>query len=115
MYKTLLTLLFGFGFCLPVIAQKKNNNKTRPDTVAYYMQSETSMANDETDAKFLRLIIKADSGLYNIEDFYMDAKPKLITRSYIDSADFSAGTHGLRTDFYPNGNKKVKQDLLGEY
>lgn len=105
MKKTLLTILFGFIVYLPSIAQ--TISVAKHDTTAYYMRDDYFMATSEADAKSLRLIIKADSGLFRIEDYYMDATPKMLAYSFSDKMNFETGTQGKRIDYYPNGKKRI--------
>lgn len=105
MKKTLLTILFGFIVYLPSIAQ--TISVTKHDTTAYYMRNDFAMASGEADAKSLRLIIKVDSGLFRIEDYYMDATPKMLAYSFLDRMNFEGGTQGKRIDYYPNGKEKI--------
>jgi TonB family protein len=107
MSKTLLAILLTFAFSTPSIAQKKEKKeRAKPDSAAYYMRNDHDLAYSESDARFLRLIIRADSGMFNIQDYYMDAKPRLVARSYNDDVDFRTGTQGLCTQYFANGNKK---------
>ncbi len=117
MRKALLALLLGFIFCLPSIAQTKKIIKH--DSTAYYMRNDYDLANSESDAKSLRLIIKAKNGLFRIEDYYLDAKPKLLAESTINGIHFESGTEGERIDYYPTGNIKTitqydKGQLIGD-
>lgn len=108
MNKPILLLLFLFS-CIVANAQNipLSNSKVQHDTTAYYMQNDRDMAYSETDAKFLRLIIKADSGLFRVEDYYMDASPKLIAYSYSDKMNFEPFAQGKRIDYYTGGKMKM--------
>jgi TonB family protein len=69
----------------------KNDNETTPN---------------QQDARFLRLITKADSGMYSIQDYYMDSTPKLVARSAINEVFFVPGAQGVCYEYYSNGKRK---------
>lgn len=105
--KKILLLMFITASAITIApAQKKNKNNTQRDSAAYYMHDENMLANSEKDATFLRLIIKKDSGMFEIQDYWMDAKPRLLARSLSGEMLFESGAHGAYTEYYPNGNKK---------
>jgi antitoxin component YwqK of YwqJK toxin-antitoxin module len=108
MNKPILLLLFLFS---SIVANAQNiplsNSKVQHDTTAYYMRNDFVMATSEADAKSLRLIIKDKGGLFRIEDYYMDATPKMLAYSFSDKMNFEPGTQGKRIDYYPNGKKRI--------
>lgn len=101
MTKPFLTLLFGLFISSSVIAQIKH------DSVAYYMLNKYDMAHGPNDAQFLRLIIKKDSGMFEIQDYYPDGKPRLLARSLSDDMNFESGAQGMYTEYFKTGNKMV--------
>ncbi|OOQ61819.1 energy transducer TonB [Mucilaginibacter pedocola] len=79
------------------------------------MANSYDMANDEGSAKFLRLIIKADSGMFVVQDYYLDGTLKLLARSINQEMNFESSAHGICMDYYPNGKKKeVKHFYKGK-
>ncbi|MFD0793703.1 TonB family protein [Mucilaginibacter litoreus] len=93
--------------CVKSYAQEADDTAwLKHDTVAYYMADDSVMAYSEADAKFLRLIIKGDTGLYRIEEYYLDAKPKLLATSYTRDLNYQSGMQGPCTEFFPTGIKK---------
>ncbi|TSD66577.1 TonB family protein [Inquilinus sp. KBS0705] len=113
MIRILPLLILGMLFCGEVDAQKgvmidKKAHK-QPDSVAYYMKRRDALAFDQNDAEFLRLIIKADGGMFNVEDYYMDGKLKLTARTATNDYWFWPDAEGIMTEYYPNGNKKLEK------
>ena len=102
MNKFLLLIVIVFATTLKAFSQ----NKPQPDSVAYLMKSDEETTDKQADARFLRLIIKTDSGMYHVQDYYMDSKPKLIAKSTINDAFFVPGAQGICYEFFSNGNRK---------
>src|SRR6478735_6443257 len=116
MHKTLLyTILYLTVFSV----SQAQDKKAKHDTTAYYMRNDYEMAYNEADAKSLRLIIKEKGGLYRIEDYYLDAKPKMIAKSTVNNLNFEPGTQGERIYYYPSVNvmsitQYEKGQLIGD-
>ncbi|MDB5001014.1 MAG: hypothetical protein JWR76_2091 [Mucilaginibacter sp.] len=111
MRKILLFLISNFFLSGLVVAQA-SKDVVKHDSVAYYMRNSFDMASSEADAKFLRLIIKSDLSLFIIQDYYLDAKPKLLTKSFSGEMNFERGTQGPYIEFYPNGNKRYERNYI---
>jgi TonB family protein len=117
MIKLLLITILGFIIYNSAAAQL--NTRKQSDSVAYYMRDDYAMANSQSNARFLRLIIKADSGLYEIQDYFPDGKPRLLAKSYQGRMVFQMGRQGLYTEYFTNGNIRYKRHynkgkLVGE-
>ncbi|RYU92520.1 TonB family protein [Mucilaginibacter terrigena] len=99
-----LTILWALSST--AIAQS-NSRKTekRPDSVGYYMLDETTMASEQ-DAKFVRLLIKTDSNMFRVNDYYMDGTLKLTAKTTVDSLNFFPGARSICYEYYPNGKRK---------
>jgi TonB family protein len=104
MYKISITLLCLLTAGIAV-AQKKQD-LSKHDTVAYYMLTDKQMAYGEKDAEFLRLIIKVDSGMFNIQDYYMDANPRLVAYSSVGDLNYDKGLNGPYLEYNKNGKRK---------
>lgn len=105
--KRFLLFIFIISAALsPALAQKKNKKTIQHDSTAYYMRDENSMANNEQDARFLRLIIKKDSVRFEIQDYWMDGKLRLVATSLSNAMLFEPDAHGAYIAYYPNGNKR---------
>ncbi|OJW18318.1 MULTISPECIES: energy transducer TonB [unclassified Mucilaginibacter] len=98
-----------FLFLLNAAAFAQHNTlpqKVRPDSLGYYMLNDSSMAYSEADAKFLRLMIKADSGMYRVNDYYMSGNLRLATLTSLDNMNFRPGINGMYYEYYDNGKRK---------
>jgi len=106
MKKQLLTIVF-ISLTGLVLAQKKSiENKPRPDTIGYYMRNDHVVAYNETDAQFIRFMIKADSGMFKVRDYYRNGSIRLVAKTAIDSANFEHGAQGICYEYYNNGKRK---------
>ncbi|TFF39581.1 energy transducer TonB [Mucilaginibacter psychrotolerans] len=115
MIKTLPILLFSCLLSLAAIAQKSKKDAVRHDSTAYYMRNQYDMALNQATAEFLRLIIKVDSGMYEIQDYYPDGTLRLLAKSYSGERNFEPGANGVYTEYYKSGRKKlVKQYIKGK-
>jgi TonB family protein len=113
MNKFLLIVLLSFLTTATTFSQSKRK-VTKHDSVAYYMANQYQMAYSQDGAQFLRLIIKADSGMYEIQDYYPDGTPRLLAKSYSGEMNFEQGAQGVYTEYYKNGHKKnVKRYAKG--
>lgn len=111
MRKILLFLISNFFLSGLVVAQA-SKDVVKHDSVAYYMRNSFDMASSEADAKFLRLIIKSDLSLFIIQDYYLDAKPKLLTKSFSGEMNFESGTQVLTSSFIQTAIKNMKEITL---
>nr|WP_067063559.1 energy transducer TonB [Mucilaginibacter sp. L294] len=106
MKKQLLVIVF-ISLTNLVLAQKKNTeNKPRPDTIGYYMRNDHVVAYNEPDAQFIRFIIKADSGMFKVRDYYRNGHIRLVAKTAVDSANFERGTQGICYEYYNTGKRK---------
>jgi TonB family protein len=106
MYRIYIMTLLLFITCTAIAQKKKGKQSATQGTVAYYMLTDKQLAQSEKDANFVRLIIKADSGMFNIQDYYMDSKPRLIAYSSNGSLNFNIGLKGIYFEYYQNGKRK---------
>jgi TonB family protein len=105
---TMLKTLFLYTLCIitnNVFAQNKKP-ATRPDSVGYYMRDDKNMAYSEASANFVRLIIKTDSNMFRVNDYYMDGTPRLVVKTTVDSLDVFKGARGICYEYHPNGKRK---------
>ncbi|MCQ6956735.1 energy transducer TonB [Mucilaginibacter aquariorum] len=106
MPKTLLILIACFITSFVSAQHNENKPTTRPDSVGYYMLNETTMAYNDQDAKFVRLLIKTDSSMFRANDYYMDGTTRLIAKTTVDQINFERGARGICYEYYPNGKRK---------
>jgi TonB family protein len=104
--KQLLVIVF-ISITSLVLAQKNNiKDKPHPDTIGYYMRNDRAVAYNEADAQFVRFVIKADSGMFKISDYYRNGHLRLVTKTSIDSANFEHGAQGICYEYYNTGKRK---------
>jgi TonB family protein len=106
MPKTLLILIACFIASVASAQNNKNKPTIRPDSVGYYMRNETDMANSQDDAKFVRLLIKTDSNMFRVNDYYMNGTTRLVAKTTVDQINFERGAMGICYEYYPNGKRK---------
>jgi TonB family protein len=102
-------LLLGLFISITSIVTAQNSKiteKTRPDTIGYYMRNATQIAYGEPDAQFIRFIIKADSGMFKISDYYRNGHVRLVTKTGVDNANFERGAQGICYEYYNTGKRK---------
>jgi TonB family protein len=104
--KNILTFIFFFTTTTAFGQNKSVKHGTRPDSVGYYMHDDKTMAYSEASAKFVRLLIKTDSNMFRVNDYYMDGTPRLVVKSTVDSINFYKGARGICYEYYPNGKRK---------
>ena len=119
MFKSLFVLTLTFFIYSYSFAQRAKHGLAKHDSSAYYMRDRFDLAYNKEDAKFLRLIIKGDSGLFEIQDYYLDGKLHFLAYSYNQTINFELGADGKYVEYYPTGTKKlersyIKGNLVGE-
>jgi TonB family protein len=105
MTKPFLTTVFSISICASLFAQSPKTAK--PDSAAYYMRDPFNIAHGQADAQFLRLIVKADSGMFVIQDYYPDGALRLLAKAKTDAVNFEEKAQGFYTEFFRNGRKKL--------
>ncbi|MFD0767251.1 hypothetical protein ACFQZI_20515 [Mucilaginibacter lutimaris] len=118
MTKKLFTLLVLIVASISSFSQNVKEQELL-DSEVYYMISDTRIAKDSAEAKFVRLYNRIDSVYYNVEEFYMNKKPKLVAKTSVYSVDFRKGLQGYCMEYYNNGKRKSiknyeKGQLVGE-
>ncbi|MES2268464.1 MAG: TonB family protein [Bacteroidota bacterium] len=106
MHKILFVLILCSLSVTAFSQPRQYKNTTRPDSVGYYMSDDKTMAYNESSAKFVRLLIKTDSNMLRVNDYYMDGTPRLVAKTTVDSINFFPGARGICYEYYPNGKRK---------
>ncbi|OJW18317.1 energy transducer TonB [Mucilaginibacter sp. 44-25] len=89
--------------------EKQPEAKTRPDTVRHYMVNDSTLAYSESAAKFLRLMIKADSGMFRVKDYYLNGSLRMVTLTSLDNMNIRPGINGMYDEYYENGKRKTSK------
>jgi TonB family protein len=107
MKRILPIVLFSCILNFAALAQKPKKDAAQPDSVAFYMSNSHTMAHNQTDAQFLRLIIKTKGGLFEVQNYYPDGVLRLLAKTTLQQVDFEQGAQGTCTEYYRNGNKHI--------
>ena len=94
-------------FCDAATAQKR-------DTVYYFLTNNYKIVSVQDSADFVRFICPADStdgNLHAVKDFYINGKPKLLTKSSSDNVYLVE--QGPCIEFYKNGKRKSTLGIHG--
>jgi hypothetical protein len=89
--KFLKSILLTLSLGLSASAQQQ----TQPDSIVYLMNSDTEQSATKEEAKFLRLLVKADSGMFSVQDYYMNDVRRLIARTTVGDWDYTKGAQGI--------------------
>src|ERR1700712_5451246 len=97
MFKALVALIISIFFIQYAHAQQR-------DTIVYYMNNNDRVTVRDS-ADYLRLVISSDSGstLYNVHDYYLSGKVKMIGTSV--NRDKFLQLRGTCVQFYPSGKR----------
>jgi TonB family protein len=100
--KFLKSILLTLSLGLSASAQQQ----TQPDSIVYLMNSDTEQSATKEEAKFLRLIVKADSGMFNVQDYDMNDVRRLIARTTVGDWDYTKGAQGIVYQYFETGKRQ---------
>lgn len=112
MMKTIFIFLFGLMVYQNAKAQKVD--KSRQDTLLYYMKNSGGYVSSKDSADYFMFIMPPDSssGLFPVYEYYPNGNIKLsgfsLTKQYYDIS-----FEGACLNYFPNGQKKSRANYIG--